>query len=53
MRCPYLKQQGTTKVLMVHDKPFVMLAGELHNSNSSTPEAMDCLLYTSDAADEL
>lgn len=41
MRCPYLKQQGTTKVLMVHDKPFVMLAGELHNSNSSTPEAME------------
>lgn len=41
MRSPYLKQQGSTKVLMVDDHPFVMLAGELHNSNSSTPEAME------------
>ncbi len=41
MSLPYLKKQGNKTVLMVHDKPFVMLAGELHNSNSSTPEAMD------------
>ena len=41
MSLPYLKQQGTKKVLMVHDRPFIMLAGELHNSNSSTPEAME------------
>lgn len=41
MSTPYLKQQGNKKILMVHDKPFVMLAGELHNSNSSTPEAME------------
>ena len=41
MRSPYLKKQGSTKVLMVDDHPFVMLAGELHNSNSSTPEAME------------
>ena len=30
---PYLKEQNGKKVLMVNDEPFIMLAGEVHNSN--------------------
>lgn len=41
MSIPYLKKQGNKTILMVGDQPFIMLAGELHNSNSSTPEAME------------
>ncbi len=37
----YIKEQGSTKVLMVNDKPFVMLAGEVHNSNSSSVKVME------------
>ena len=38
---PYLKQQGSAHLLMVHEKPFLMLAGEVHNSNSSSVEYME------------
>ena len=37
---PYLIQQNEKKVLMVHDKPYVMIAGEIHNSSSSSLEYM-------------
>jgi len=35
---PHLRQQGAATQLIVEDKPFVMLAGELHNSSSSCLE---------------
>ncbi|SDF35376.1 DUF5597 domain-containing protein [Marvinbryantia formatexigens DSM 14469] len=38
---PYIRQQNGTKLLMVDDKPFIMLAGEVHNSNSSSVEYME------------
>ncbi len=33
---PYLAKQGTATQLIVDGKPFVMLAGELHNSSASS-----------------
>ena len=38
---PYLKKQNGKTVLMVQDKPFIMLCGELNNSTSSTAVAVD------------
>jgi len=38
---PYLKEQNGAKVLMVHEKPFICLAGEVGNSNSSSVEYME------------
>ena len=35
---PHLQKQGTATQLIVDGKPFLMLAGELRNSNSSTSE---------------
>ncbi|PWS32848.1 GH35 family beta-galactosidase [Pedobacter paludis] len=35
-----LKQQGTTKQLYVHDKPFLILGGELGNSSASNSKYM-------------
>lgn len=40
MRAPYLQKQGDKTILMADERPFVMLCGELHNSNSSTEAAM-------------
>src|SRR5258708_15077996 len=39
-RTPYLRQQGTATQLVVDDKPFLVLAGELGNSTSSSLEYM-------------
>src|SRR6266511_56416 len=39
-RTPYLRQQGTAIQLVVDDKPFLVLAGELGNSTSSSVEYM-------------
>jgi beta-galactosidase GanA len=39
-RVPYLRQQGTATQLMVDDQPFLVLAGELGNSTSSSLEYM-------------
>ena len=39
-RTPYLRQQGTATQLIVDDKPFLVLAGELGNSTSSSLEYM-------------
>src|SRR5579864_4079371 len=33
---PYLRKSGSTTQLLVDGQPFVMLAGELHNSSSSS-----------------
>jgi beta-galactosidase GanA len=37
---PHLKKQGTATQLMVHDKPFLMLGGELGNSSASDAKYM-------------
>jgi beta-galactosidase GanA len=39
-RPPYLRQQGTATQLVVDDEPFLVLAGELGNSTSSSLEYM-------------
>ena len=39
-RAPYLRIQGTATQLIVDDKPFLALAGELGNSSSSSLEYM-------------
>ncbi|MGH9765113.1 MAG: beta-galactosidase, partial [Blastocatellia bacterium] len=39
-RAPYLHNQGTATQLIVDDKPFLVLAGELGNSTSSSLEYM-------------
>ena len=33
---PFLQKNGGAVQLMVNDEPFLMIAGELHNSTSST-----------------
>lgn len=40
-KIPYLTEQGNKKVLMVNGAPFLMLAGEVHNSNSSSVAYME------------
>jgi len=37
---PHLKKVGKATQLMVHNKPFLMIAGEIHNSSASTVEFM-------------
>jgi beta-galactosidase GanA len=39
-RPPYLRKQGTATQLIVDDKPFLVLAGELGNSSSSSLDYM-------------
>ena len=41
MSYPHLEERNGKKVLMVHDRPFIMLCGEAHNSNSSSVEYME------------
>jgi beta-galactosidase GanA len=37
---PHLRQQGTSKQLIVHDKPFLIIGGELSNSAASSEAYM-------------
>ncbi len=37
---PYLRKQGSATQLIVDDKPFLIIGGELHNSSSSDLEYM-------------
>ncbi len=41
MSIPYLKEEQGKKILMVNEKPFIMISGEVHNSNSSSVEYME------------
>lgn len=41
MNAPYLKSVGDKKILMVRDQPVILLAGEVHNSNSSSATYME------------
>lgn len=47
---PRLVQQGNKTILMVKGNPFIALAGEVHNSDSSSPAYME---HIWDVADEL
>ena len=38
---PHIENKNGHPVLMVKDKPFILLAGEVHNSDSSSPEYME------------
>ena len=40
---PHLKKKGNATQLIVNDRPFIMLAGEIHNSSSSTLEYMETI----------
>lgn len=40
---PYLKKTTNATQLMVNNKPFLMIAGEVHNSSASTEEYMEPL----------
>ena len=38
---PHLERRGNAVVLTVHNEPLILLAGEVHNSNSSSAEYME------------
>lgn len=38
---PHIARQNGHPVLIVEDKPFILLAGEVHNSDSSSPAYME------------
>jgi hypothetical protein len=40
---PHLKKQGTATQLIVHEKPFLVLGGELGNSSASDPAYMETI----------
>lgn len=41
MSIPYLKKKNEKTMLMVHETPFIMIAGEVHNSNTSSLKYME------------
>lgn len=45
----HIVEQNGKKMLMVGDKPFIMLSGEVHNSNSSSVEYMEQVYDKADA----
>lgn len=47
---PHIARQNGHLILMVEDKPFILLAGEVHNSDSSSPAYMERIW---DVADQL
>lgn len=38
---PHLECRNGKTMLIVHDQPLILLAGEVHNSNSSSVEYME------------
>src|SRR6056297_1847647 len=40
---PYLKQNGDATQLIVDDEPFIMIAGELHNSTASSEAYLETI----------
>lgn len=49
MRGPYLENKNGKKVLMVNEKPFIMIAGEVHNSSASNAKFMEPIWEKADA----
>jgi hypothetical protein len=37
-KAPHIAQQGTATQLIVEDKPFLIIGGQVHNSSSGSPE---------------
>jgi Domain of unknown function (DUF5597)/Beta-galactosidase len=46
---PQIKQNGSVKQMFVDGKPYIMLAGELHNSSASSIEYMEAIWNRLDA----
>ncbi len=46
MPVPFFTKKNNKQVLVVNDKPFIMLAGETHNSNASSLEVFGKVLDT-------
>lgn len=46
---PYITKKNGTKILMVDDRPYIMLAGETHNSSSSSVEYMEQIYDQADS----
>ena len=40
MKAPYLEDRNGQKVLIVDEAPFIMIAGEAHNSSASNVKIM-------------
>ena len=40
-KVPHLAQHGTATQLIVEDKPFLIIGGQVHNSSSGSPEYFD------------
>lgn len=49
MNIAHIAEQHKKKILIVEEKPFIMLAGEVHNSNSSSVEYMERVYDKADA----
>jgi len=49
---PHLEKYGTATRLIVHAKPFVMIAGELHNSSSSNAKPAALIIQSEENAEE-
>ena len=50
MKAPYLEDRNGQKVLIVDEAPFIMIAGEAHNSSASNVKFMERIW---ERADEL
>ena len=50
MKAPYLEDRNGQKVLIVDEAPFIMIAGEAHNSSASNVKIMERIW---ERADEL
>lgn len=46
---PHLERRNDKTVLIVHDRPLILLAGEVHNSNSSSLEYMESVWEKAEA----
>ena len=46
---PHLERRNDKTVLIVHDQPLILLAGEVHNSNSSSLEYMESVWEKAEA----
>lgn len=49
MKGVHIAEQNGKKMLIVEDKPYLMLAGEVHNSSSSSVEYMESIYDKADA----
>ena len=48
MEKSYITEKDGQKILLVDGKPFIMLAGEVHNSDASSPDYMEKIWKVAD-----